>query len=128
MIYSHGTALFLHELTDRDPISYTVTVPTGYQTAKLRDDGFRVFTVKPELHPLGITERLTIFGNSVQTYDLDRTICDCLRSRNQMDVAMVTDAIKRYVKRSDKKLHSLMHMAELFGVSKQIGNYLEVLL
>ena len=29
IIYSHETALFLHDLTDRDPINYTVTVPTG---------------------------------------------------------------------------------------------------
>ena len=27
IIYSHETALFLHELTDRDPVNYTVTVP-----------------------------------------------------------------------------------------------------
>ena len=39
IIYSHETALFLHELTDRDPISYMVTVPTGYNPTRLREDG-----------------------------------------------------------------------------------------
>jgi len=29
MIYSHGTALYLHDLTDRDPLNFSVTVPTG---------------------------------------------------------------------------------------------------
>ncbi len=35
-IYSHETALFLHDLTDRDPISYSVTVPTGYNASRLQ--------------------------------------------------------------------------------------------
>ena len=39
MVYSHETALFLHDLTDRDPVVYCVTVPTGYNTSKLNEDG-----------------------------------------------------------------------------------------
>ena len=65
IIYSHETALFLHELTDRDPISYMVTVPTGYNPTRLREDGFTVFTIKRELHEIGVTKLTTIFGNSV---------------------------------------------------------------
>ena len=128
VIYSHETALFLHDLTDRDPISYTVTVPTGYNTSRLRDDGFTVFTIKRELHEIGVTKLATMFGNSVMVYDLERTICDCLRSRNQLDIAIVTDAIKRYARRKDKNLNALMQMAEIFQVTKLLTNYMEVLL
>lgn len=128
LIYSHETALFLHDLTDRDPITYTVTVPTGYNATKLRDEGFTVFTIKRELHLLGATKLQTIFGNEVLTYNLERTICDCLRSRNQMDIALVTDAVKRYALRNDKNLNKVMQMAETFKVTKVLRRYLEVLL
>lgn len=128
IIYSHETALFLHELTDRDPISYMVTVPTGYNPTRLREDGFTVFTIKRELHEIGVTKLTTIFGNSVVVYDLERTICDCLRSRNDLDIAVVTDAIKRYAKRKDKNLNKLMQMAEMFQVTKLLRSYMEVLL
>jgi predicted transcriptional regulator of viral defense system len=128
IIYSHETALFLHDLTDRDPISYTVTVPTGYNAAKLRSEGFTVFTIKRELHPIGITELTTMFGHSIIAYGLERTICDCLRSRNKMDIAIVTDAIKRYALRKDKNLNTLMRMAETFGGAKPLRSYMEVLL
>lgn len=128
IIYSHETALYLHDLTDRDPISYAVTVPTGYNASRLRDDGFTVFTIKRELHEIGVTKLTTMFGNSVTVYGLERTICDCLRSRNQLDIAIVTDAIKRYVRRKDKNLNTLMHMAETFKVTKLIRTYMEVLL
>ncbi len=127
-IYSHETALFLHDLTDRDPSSYCVTVPTGYNATRLREDGFTVFTIKRELHELGKMELTTMFGNTVVAYNLERTICDCLRSRNQMDIAVVTDAIKRYVKRKDKNLNTLMKLAGTFQVSKPLRSYMEVLL
>ena len=128
IIYSHETSLFLHELTDRDPINYMVTVPTGYNPTRLREDGFTVFTIKRELHEIGITKRKTMFGNSVTVYDMERTICDCLRSRNKLDIAIVTDAIKRYAKRKDKNLNKLMQMAETFKVTKLLRGYMEVLL
>lgn len=128
IIYSHETALFLHELTDRDPINYMVTVPTGYNPTRLREDGFTVFTIKRELHEIGVTKLTTMFGNSVTVYDMERTICDCLRSRNNLDIAVVTDALKRYAKRKDKNLNKLMQMAETFKVTKLLRGYMEVLL
>lgn len=127
-IYSHETALFLHDLSDRDPISYTITVPTGYNASRLHDDGFTVFTIKRELHGLGVTKLATMFGKSVVVYDLERTICDCLRSRNKLDISIVTDAMKRYVRRKDKDLYVLMQMAKTFQVTKLVRSYLEVLL
>jgi predicted transcriptional regulator of viral defense system len=127
-IYSHETALFLHDLTDRDPAYYTVTVPTGYNATRLRSDGLKVFTIKRELHEVGIARLSTMFGHEVVAYGLERTICDCLRSRKQMDIAVVTDAIKRYAKRKEKNLNTLMQMAESFGVIRSLRSYMEVLL
>jgi hypothetical protein len=103
-------------------------VPTGNNATRLRKDGINVFTVKRELHEIGATQVKTMFGNPVTAYSLERTICDCIRSRNQMDIAIVTDAMKRYAKRSDKNLNTLMEMAEAFRVAKPLRSYLEVLL
>lgn len=128
IIYSHETALFLHDLTDRDPLSYTVTVPAGYNIAQLRKEGFTVFSITKELHNVGVTKLTTMFGHTVIVYGLERTICDCLRSRGRMDIAIVTDAVRRYVLRKDKDLTALMQMAETFGVTKLLRSYMEVLL
>ncbi|GHV25179.1 hypothetical protein FACS189465_2980 [Clostridia bacterium] len=128
IIYSHETALFLHDLTDRDPISYTVTVPSDYNAKGLRENGLTVFAIKRELHQIGKVSLTTMFGHKVTAYGLERTICDCIRSRNQMDIAIVTDAMKRYAKRIDKNLNVLMQMAEMFRVVKSLRNYTEVLL
>jgi predicted transcriptional regulator of viral defense system len=128
IIFSHETALFLHDLTDRDPLRYAVTVPQGYNTSALSSDGFDVYTVKRPLYELCVVQMETVFGHPVKTYDLERTICDCIRSHGKMDIAIMTDAVKRYARRKDKNLHILMKYAELFRVTKQLRSYMEVLL
>ena len=34
-VFSHETALFFHDLTDREPLKYTITVRTGYNPSRL---------------------------------------------------------------------------------------------
>jgi len=127
-VFSHETALYLHDLTDRDPLTYVVTVPTGYNATRLRQDGVTVFTIKRDLHQLGAMQVRTMFGHDVCTYSMERTICDCLRSRDHMDLSIVTDAVKRYARNPAKDLNTLMQMADVFGVTKILRRYLEVLL
>jgi len=128
MVYSHETALFLNDLTDRDPVFYCVTVPTGYNTSKLKQDGLIVHTIKKELLDLGICTKQTSFGNDIRTYDMERTICDMLRDRKNQDIAVVSDALKRYVRSSDKDLNELMQYADVLRIEKILRRYLEVLL
>lgn len=128
MIYSHETALYLHDLTDRDPVQYVVTVPHGYNPTRLKNEGLVVHTVKKELFELGVCTKETSFGNKVKTYDMERTICDILRDRNNQDPAVVNDSIKRYLNKKDKDLNKLMKYAGLLRVENVIRLYLEVLL
>lgn len=127
-VYSHDTALFLLDMTDREPFKYTVTAKTGYNPSHLSVDGVKVFTVKKELFDLGITEAPTPFGHKVTIYGPERTLCDMLRSRNEMEIQSVQDALKRYTRRKDKNLHKLMEFAKEFHVDKRLNQYLEVLL
>jgi hypothetical protein len=105
-----------------------VTVPTGYNTSKLNQDGLIVHTVKKELLDLGICTKQTIFGNDIRAYNLERTICDILRDRNKQDAAVVSDALKKYALRSDKDLNRMMKYAGALRIERILRNYLEVLL
>jgi predicted transcriptional regulator of viral defense system len=128
LVFSHDTALFLHDLSDRDPLTYSVTVPNGYNTKKLKKIGLVVFSVKKDHYKIGLTTMTTPFGRKVVTYNMERTLCDIIRSRSKMDIAIITDAMKRYVRRRDKNLPKLMEYADIFRVTNLIRNYLEVLL
>jgi predicted transcriptional regulator of viral defense system len=127
-IFSHDTALFLHDLTDRDPLQYAVTVKTGYNTKNIKASGAKVYTIKKELYDLGLITVKTSFDRVVKTYNMERTICDIVRSRSQVDIEILIDALKRYTKRKDKNLPQLMRYADKFRITSILRKYLEVLL
>ena len=128
MIYSHETALYLHDLTDRDPLKYVVTVPQGYNPLKLKAEKFIIHTTKKEWFELGVCTKKTIFGNEVKTYDMERTICDLIRSRSRIEIQTFQGALKSYARRKDKNLRALMQYAGMFKVETILRQYLEVLL
>ncbi len=127
-VFSHDTALFFHDLTDREPLKYAITVRTGYNPSRLHEDGFQVYTIKKDLHEVGIITMQTPFGHSVPVYDMERTICDLIRSRKNIEMQVFQDALKQYTRRKDKNLRMLMKYASMFHVEKILRPYLEVLL
>ena len=127
-VFSHDEALFYHGLTDREPMQQTLTIYSGYDTQKLKESGIKVFTIRKELLNVGKIEVENSYGHKIPVYDLERTICDLMRSRRYFEIQDFQTAIKTYVKRPDKDLNKLMTYAPLFRVEKRIRQYMEVLL
>ncbi len=67
-------------------------------------------------------------GNPIRVTGLERTICDILHNRNQIDIQLVYEALKRYVRRKDKNIDLLYDYAKRFRVQKIARHYIEVLL
>jgi len=128
IIFSHTTALYLHNLTDRAPLNYTVTLPMGYNIKSLSGKNISCVYVKRDLWNIGVTKIRNAFGEMVKTYNKERTICDIIKKRNFSDIQVITDAIKRYLLRTDKDLLLLSKYAKLFRIEKRLRVYLEILL
>lgn len=127
-VFSHESALFFHDLTDREPSPYAITVRRGYSTTRLKAEGLSVYTIKPDLFDVGVSSGQTPFGHTVPVYDMERTICDLLRSRSRIEIQTFQGALKAYARRKDKNLRALMQYAGMFKVEKILRQYLEVLL
>lgn len=127
-VFSHESALFLHNLTDREPNEYSITVKTGYNPFNLKADGIKVYTVKKELHDIGIITMNTPFGNSVPVYDPERTICDIIRSKSGIEIQTFRDALRQYTASNKKDLRKLMNYAQMFRIEKTLRQYMEILL
>jgi len=127
-IFSHETALYLHDLTDRAPLTYSITVPPGYHSELLNNSEHRIFYVSRDLFDLGITSMNTPHGNQVRTTDLERTICDIVRSRNQIDIQVRNAALKGYARNKDRNLDRLYRYAKRFHIQSIVREYLEILL
>ena len=128
IIFSHETALYLHRLTTREPNEFIVTVKTGYNPSRLKKDGVKVYTVKEELYELGIITLLTPFGNVVKVYNKERTVCDILRSRTNVEIQSFQEAIKGYLQGNEKNLRLLWKYAKVLKVENLLRQYTEVLL
>ena len=128
LIYSHETALFLHELSDRTPFEYSVTVPSGYKVVNAISEKSKIYYVKKELHQMGMVEGKTSLGNTINIYNVERTICDILRSRNRIDIQIFSDAIKRVAKKRNLDYALLIEYAKKLNVEKILNTYMEVLI
>ena len=73
-------------------------------------------------------EDIDIEGNKVKIYDLEKTLCDCFRFRDEVGLDIVKEALKEYVKRKDRDINKLLKYAEITNVSGLLKTYLEVLI
>lgn len=128
-IFSHETALYFHELTDRTPMELMLTIPSGYNTRLINDkENYKFFYVNDKLHSIGKITLMTPFGHEVQVYDKERTLCDCLKKKEQLDGDVVNNAIKQYMKMPGADFAKLLRYAEIFNLTSLVRSYLEVLI
>ena len=126
-IYSHETALFLWDLTDRTPNRYHMTFPANYNLTNPKEENVQCVQCMEALYELGIANAMTPGGNEVRAYSMERTLCDILRPHSRVDIQIVTEAFKRYANRSDKNIPVLSEYAKMLKVETKLRTYLEVL-
>lgn len=125
IIYSHMTALYFHGLSIKAPNDkYDITVRKNYNNRYLKHHN--IFYVSDDVYELGLTEAETPMGNKVRVYDIERCICDVVRSEKRMDSELVKYSIKEYIKRKDKNLVKLSKYAEKMGIKDKVMNYVGV--
>lgn len=128
VVFSHETALYLHGLMEREPFKTSVSVKRGYNATHLIKKGVKPYYVNSEVFDKGVTTVETNFGNTVRAYDIDRTICDIVKRKDEMDVQVFQYGIIEYMRGKDKNVSRLMKYADLLGTDEKVREYTEVLL
>lgn len=125
VVYSHMTSLYFHGLSIKAPTNkYDITIPNNYFNYNIKEHN--IFYVDKNIYKLGLTTVETPMGNKVRAYDIERCICDIIRSKNRMDSEHVKYSIKEYLKRKDKDLIKLSTYAEKMGIKEEVMDYIEV--
>lgn len=127
IVFSHETALALHRLHNRIPERPTVTIPTGASVPRSISQNVVAYRIKPDWHDIGRTELPSFQGNVVPCYDLERTICDIIRSYLRMDVESYAGALKSYAERKDKDVALLFEYAKRMKIEMKVHKVMEVL-
>src|SRR5690554_1091148 len=127
-VFSHETALYLHGMTDRTPIRYTMTFPFGYNTSSVKKKNIIAKSSSKDTYELGIITMSSPAGNPINVYDIERTLCDIVKGRHRSDIQVINQAMKTYASSKDKDIAKLMSYADQFRVKSKILRYMEVLL
>jgi len=126
-IFSHESALYLLDMAEREPMKHTITVKSGYNRTSLAAEGVQVYSIKADLLELGLTTLKSPTGHSLRAYNAERTICDIIRSRSNVEMQDYQAAIKTYMGQRKKNIPLLMRYAKDLRVDKILRQYLEVL-
>ena len=128
IIFSHETALFLHGISARPPFEHPKPAPSACVPSAAIKAECKVYYIKPELFEMGKSTLATPAGNMVPVYDLERTICDIIRSRNKLGTETFLAALKMYAANPKKNLNKLNSYATQLRIANVLRQYLEVLL
>lgn len=129
-IYSHETALFLHDLTDLNIGEMDMSFPSSYNRKNLTEDYPVIphFVKNKEQYELGIERVCTPSKNRVNVYNKEKTICDLWAKRYYPDTAIRNAALKTYLSREDKDLRLLRKYMRIMDVREELYSALEVLM
>ena len=127
-IYSHMTALYFHNLCNRVPMIYDITVTKKYYGVLDNDQKVLLHKVDKELLNLGKMKIKSPQGQDIDVYDIERCLCDCLKDKNTIASEYIKEAFNIYFKEMKKDTFKIMKYAKKLGIEKEMHDYLEVLI
>ena len=127
-IFSYTTSLFLHDLSDRTPLYFDITVPRGYGGSLQNIDAVSLHYVDGGIFSIGIETIKSPFGMDIKCYDIERTICDIIKDKNHMDKEIYTKALKWYAQRKDKNMLKLAKYSKKLNIEKEVAEIMQVIL
>lgn len=128
-IFSYGTALYFHGLSDRFPQMISMTVPKNYNVFYLKEELLHVefHRIKPSLWDIGIIEINSPQGGKIKIYNKERCICDIIRNRKRTDPQIFAQALKGYFASKDRDNIQLIEYAKKFHIENKVQEYMEIL-
>lgn len=126
-IFSYESALYLHKLSDENPASFTLTIPSGWNSSLIKDDRYKFYYLKEELWSLGQESVKTPYGNAVPVYSKERTLAEMIAKIESVDRDLVLSSLKAGIRNSCLDIQKLLGFAEVFKKKEIVRAYLEVI-
>lgn len=122
-VFSHRTAMYLNELTNRQCEYIEVNFPINYNNAHIEKVKF--YRMRKEILDLGKITVKTPLGHEVKSYNIERCICD-LFYYDDFDIEDKSYAIK-VVDKSKIDYDKLFSYAKIMQVLPQVKSIFEVI-
>jgi predicted transcriptional regulator of viral defense system len=125
IVFSYETALYLLNLTDKIPADIHLTVNYNYKFNQ-RPENTCIYYVNNEILNLGVVEKETNAGNLVRLYSAERTLCDFIKNKPDMEPEVYIHFVKAYPSYQDRDIHQLFHIAQKMDIVKEVREIMEL--
>lgn len=127
-IFSHLTALYFHNLSDRVPLTYDITVSKEYRGRLEQDLTVNLYKVDKELLDLGKIQIKSPQGQDIFVYDIERCLCDLIKDKNSVDFELLKKAFVEYYRVDKNDTFKLYKYANKLGIENEVNEFMETLL
>jgi len=128
IVYSYNTALYILNETERTPEQIDVTVYKGYNVHRLSKNIKVHYVLKDNLY-LGTIEAQSPQGFKVMTYNLERTLCDIIKSKNTgIDKEQTNKFIKSMLLKNKVDSSILVEYAKKLKCEKKVRKIMDILM
>ena len=126
-VFSYNTSLYLHGMTERTPNKMDVTTKRNINLS-LYKDRINLYRVNDDLLNLGIIKITTPYGNKVSAYNLERTVCDIINNKSNIDIEIANKAIRLCIKSLDFNVNKMFEYSKKLKIFDKVKLYMEAII
>lgn len=126
IVFSYVSALYLHKFTDIIPQNMEISVYSGFNAHRIKEN-INIHYVSKNILEMGKIQIETVFRNKVSTYDIERTVCDLIYSKKHIETELFSKTMNRYVRYKEKNLIRLYDYSKKMGIYEKTREILEVI-
>lgn len=126
-VFSYNTALYFWGMTERTPSKMDVTTSTNNSLDYCKNE-VNIYRVKKEILNLGKIQTKTSTGKTVNCYNLERTVCDIINNKKNIDIEVANKSIKNAIKSTGFKANLMFEYAKKLKVYDKVETYMEAML
>lgn len=126
-VFSYNTALYFHGMTERTPIKMDITTSQNNSLYYCKNE-VNIYRVRKEILNLGKINAKTFTEKIVNCYNLERTVCDIINNKKNIDIEVANKAIKNCIKSKDFNSNLMFEYAKKLKVYEKVETYMEAML
>lgn len=127
IVFSYNTALYFQNMTERTPFKMDVTTKRNTNLTSYKER-INLYRVNETILDLGKIKVVTPFGNVVHAYNLERTVCDIINNKTNIDIETANKAIRNCIKSKQFNANKMFEYAKKMKIYEKIKNYMEAII
>jgi len=127
-VFSLLSAAFYYQLTTFIPSAHQISIPRKSTPPRFNYPPVDYFYWDSNPYELGKELIYTNEQNFFYIYNIEKTVCDLIKYRNQIGMEVCKEVLKAYLNKKNRNLDLLTEYAKKLRISKTLNSYLTILL